>query len=243
MIEVNPIVNWVSDNPRHILVCSYLSENDTLVEAQTNTMERVIKIIPKLKKSSKVLVIFDGCLFVPLFLASTFQSRIFILCETSEIEKSVQKELEQYEYTSCISTSTGDYQSMPFDFDFFDFVWSVNALVKKENILTILREIKNILTPQGRFLLLEEVLVNEARDNNDEYLYNAEDILNYGMSADLEQVSNITLEKESKAHYVRLENSPFFIGRLQKNAIQLLKNNAIGNITCWHFIQFQKRNS
>ena len=74
MMEINPLVSWVSDDPQQILVGSYLSDSDTLIEAQNNTMERVIRMIPRLKKSSKVLVIFDGCLYVPLYLASVFQS-------------------------------------------------------------------------------------------------------------------------------------------------------------------------
>ena len=243
MMEINPLVSWVSDDPQQILVGSYLSDSDTLIEAQNNTMERVIRMIPRLKKSSKVLVIFDGCLYVPLYLASVFQSKIFLMCESESKAMAVQKDLEGYEFSSCISTVSGDYNALPFDFDYFDFVWSVNSLVRKENILNILREIKNVLTPQGRFLLLEEVLTSNNGGHKDSLLYNAEDILNYGTTADLEQVSNIRLDKESKMHYAKLEDSDMFKDTRHKNKIDQLKDNAIQDVTCWHFIQFQKRNS
>lgn len=243
MIEDNPILSLVADEPQNILLGCYLNSDDSLIEAQTHTMERLMRMTPKLKKSSKVLILCDGCLYVPFFLASTYNCKVFILCESQEKEAEIIKEINAHELSPYISTTVGEFNYMQYDFDYFDFVWSINTLSKKEDILTIMREVKGVLAPQGRFILMEEVLISDLFDSRKCLVHNAEGILNFGNIADFEQVSNIRFEDESKVHYSKLEQSEFFGNDDQKTLIHQLKNDTENNIISWNFIQFQKRNS
>ncbi len=221
----------------------YSNGGESIMEAQISTIDRLLRLTPKLKKSSKLLFLCNDYIFVPFYIATVFNSKIHILCEDEEKERDILKQIEENNLSAYIQTSIGTYNYLNFDFDYFDFVWSINALSQKQELLPIMREIKGVLTPQGRLILVEEVLNSTEPNLPIDYLHSFLEISKIASASDLEKISQIDLSEESKFHYQSLSRNEDVKSDDILNQVLHQKSLTDDGLISWNFIQFQKRNS
>ena len=242
MIDFNPTEKCeINTNDKLFLGC-YVEGIDSLHDAQLSTMERLIKLTPKLKKSSKILFLNDDYIFGAFYIATVYNSKVHILCSTSDKQEDIVRQAANNNISAYIQTSVGEPNYLNFDFDFFDFVWSVNALTNREDLLPIMREIKGVLAPQGRLILLEELLAPDNTTLSHSNFHTFLDILKLASAGDLEKISQIILSAESEVHYQKLAEN----NNLEDSVIEhihLHKKMTEDGLICWNFIQFQKRNA
>jgi len=120
-------------------------------------------------------------------------------------------------------------------------IWSVNMLYSEVELLSVLREMRRILVPQGRFILCEMTSEDE-KVQEDMKVYSIKNIEREANKADLEKVYLKEFVKESKDHYKYLSDK---IDERKKG------NQSLTDITdlvnedklVWTFMQFQKRNA
>ena len=234
-------------------------KNDTTIEDSIgNTVDRLVKISPKIKKSSKMLFLSGGNAFVPVYLASKFGCKMTIMTEHKEVAKEMEKLAKKYELDEKkIDVLVDDYTMSSFTHETFDMIWSVGAINMKEDMLLIMKEAKRLLVPQGRVVLCELSKVGDQADAElDNYaLHSIDDIMHHANKADLEKVYEKPLHKESTAHYNYLIDALAKSEKTAKKAlgskpydeavqaVQLLASKAAEEQVAWSFLQFQKRNA
>lgn len=242
------VSNW--DN---YIVGTFLSDSNTLEESQQNTLERIERLFPKIKKSNKILVLSDGNSFVPIYLSSKYQCKITILCETKEALDMMEKDVVKYEQQDYISCLQRDFDQTQLDYDYYDMVYSMNSISSHKEIDRVLAEVRRMLVPQGRFILLEKSYNGEVSSAFS--FYETDDFLRKALRADLEKVYFKEFAKETEAHYLAVRKK---LDKEKKSMIkaegekgykaaiesvdQLIKL-AADNAMSWKFIQLQKRNA
>jgi sarcosine/dimethylglycine N-methyltransferase len=242
MIDINTVEVYQINTSDNLFLGCYVDGSELIKEAQAFTMERLLKLTPKLKKSSKILFLCGDSYFAPFYTAATYNSKVHILCSDLEKEADVKKQAEENNLAQYIQTTVGDYSYLNFDFDYFDFVWTVDVLSQIEDLLAIVRQIKGVLAPQGRLIMIEEVLNPESDLNIDTHLHTFLDILKVATTGDLEKISQIDLKDESNLHYQKLSNDET-LNDNESNHVQHRKTLTEQGHISWNFIQFQKRNS
>lgn len=243
--------NWI-----HFFVGTYTNKNQGLEEGLDATIIRFMKLVPHIKASSKILVLSNGNTFLPIYLATKYGCSITVACENEEVLSKLNKEIEEYELTQNISTQIIDYQHLPFNYDQFDMAWTVGALHHRNELLTILRELRRVIVPQGRLVLCE--MAGDLEDQPSAglpILYSINEIINMASRADLEKVYMKEFQQESITHYQKLTEA---IGQnenqlkkdmgskaFEASKVQLKELSALfeKEKISWGFLQFQKRNN
>ena len=245
------IKDWKS-----FMVGTFKKDDKALEESIGNTLKRLIRISPKIKKSTKMMLFSNGNSFVPVYLASQYGCKINLVTESEDVAKKMEKEVAKYELTEKIDVTVEDYNLTSFTYDHFDMIWSVGGMQNQEKLLHILREVKRLLVPQGRFILCELAKTSEDADAKNPFSnHSFADLLNVSNKADLEKVYEKALTRESVAHYQRLatelENAK---AKLKKavgaesfdsllSDVKTLSSQSEDEQIAWGFLQFQKRNA
>lgn len=251
--EIEPIIKKLSlENWQMHIVGTYNKDADTLEDGQQNSISRLERLGPKIKKSSKVLIISNGNNFLPIYLASKYRCKITVMCQKEEQLEALQDDISNYNQDDNVEVVAKDLNITQFDYDKFDMIWSLGALGMEDNLKTILREMKRIMVPKGRLLMVER-LTNDKSD--DELKINAlQDLLKDASDADLEKVYEKHFVDETKKHYSRLSQDftknkssleksmgkPEYEASLMQ--IGLIKDRVEDERVGWRFLQFQKRN-
>lgn len=225
------------------LVGTYKKADKSIEDSISNTLLRFEKLTPNFKKSSKVLILTEGHTFMPIFMASKYGSKLTVICRSEEVVKQMLKDAKTYEVEDKITAQKLDFNLTQFDYDQFDMAWSIGALHhKEEDVMQVLREIKRILAPQGRFILCEPT--SEDEDVQKELgIHAVTEILKEGSNADLEQVYLKELTAETKAHYKYISENIGKAGAKTADSLARMKSLADADKLSWAFIQLQKRNA
>ncbi len=249
VLEKLALADW-----KQFLVATIKKDDKKLEQSIGNTVARFERLVPNIKKSSKLLILSDGSSYLPVYLGSRFGCKITVICRTEEAANRINKSIKKHELEKTVGAEMKDFTLTQFDYDYFDMVWSTGMFYGEENLLSFLREMNRILVPQGRFVLCE--LASEDEDIQEKLgMYSFSEVLNLANRADLEKVYLRELEKETLAHYKYLdeilEKSEKAINKAHgkggydtakseiKNLIKLAKK---GDIS-WGFMQLQKRNA
>jgi len=228
---------------KDFLVGTFKKADKSIEDSISNTILRFEKLTPNFKKSSKVLILTEGHTFFPIFIASKYGSKLTVMCRSEEVAKQVLKDAKQYEVEDLITAEKRDFNLTQFDYDQFDMAWSIGALYhKEEELMPVLREIKRILVPQGRFILCE--MTSEDEEVQTKLgVHSMDDILRDGSKADLEKVYLKELTAESKAHYNYITENVGKAGAKTATELADVKSWVDADKLAWTFIQLQKRNA
>ncbi len=251
--EIEPIIKKLSlDNWQKHIVGTYKNDSDSLEDGQQNSIKRLERLGPKIKKSSKVLVISNGNNFLPIYLSSKYRCKITVVTENEELKEELEEDIASYDQNTNVDVVVKDLNITQFDYDKFDMIWSLGALGMQENLKTILREMKRILVPKGRLLMVER-LANH-KDEKEIQAYSIDTLLQDASDADLEKVYEKHFIDETKTHYKRLINDfnqekkhlEKSMGKssyeTSVSQIGLINDRVEQGLVGWRFLQFQKRN-
>ena len=223
------------------LVGTFKKDDKSIEDSIANTVARFEKLVPNIKKSSKILIISNGHMFLPIYIATRYGCKIFIICRTEAELKSVQKDIKKYKLEDTVTVEVKDFHLTQFDYDYFDMAWSVNTLHSEAELMPVLREIRRILVPQGRFILCEHTSDDEATQESIG-AYSHKTIEREANKADFEKVYLKDFVKESNDHYTHLLSQ---VKAKKKEAdkvsgmLKLVQDEKL----VWTFMQFQKRNA
>lgn len=251
-IQKLELKNW-----KDFMVGTFKKSDSSIEDSIGNTVDRLVRISPKIKKSSKVLFFSGGNTFVPIYLASKFGCKMTIVTESKEAGDELTKQIKKHEVDEKVEVLVDDYTLTSFSHESFDMIWSVGALTKREQLLLVMKEAKRLLVPQGRVILCELSKSEELEDATVSPFttHSIEEIMDFANKADLEKVYEKPLHTETIAHYKYLVEAVEKAGDAAKKALgekeyavaistlKLMSHKAENNELAWSFLQFQKRNA
>jgi ubiquinone/menaquinone biosynthesis C-methylase UbiE len=112
----------------------------------------MVRLIPKIAKSTKMLIIGSNLGATVMALEREFGCKIECLDPHTEYNKRLEKQITAEEMEKKVSVSEGILSSFPFDRETFDIVWAQDTLVNVKKKAKLFREVQRVLNPKGRFV-------------------------------------------------------------------------------------------
>lgn len=241
----------------------YKSEKQSMIKANQALIKSMVRKLPKLKKSSKVLKLGSGYGHSARFLAEKYNCKIDCLDINETKNLYHQNRNEQEELDQFINIVTGQYTDIPFLRDTYNVVWSQDTIVQSSDKGKVFREVSRVLQPEGRFILTDileskdcpqKVSRKTAKLLGLETLGNAKMYRHLARKADLERVYYKEFPQQLVTHFTKLvknleDKSEDIIKKTSKSTFQktlkgyqqLIEAGFKGHLT-WALLQFQKRN-
>jgi len=215
-------------------------------QAQKNTMERVMKLLPGIKKSSKLLVLSRGNTQVAEYLAHEYMCSVDVICNTPEQAKAVEKSIESKGLGEKMTVKQNSFTELMLDREYYDIAFSLGELYNEDDTLLLFKEIARSLVPEGRFIMLEvfDTFEDEVELDGYENITSMDNILRRGRRADFERVYAKPLPEKTIQYYKALveKSSETGIKGAALDRLKKLQGYADSNAINWGIIQFQKRN-
>jgi sarcosine/dimethylglycine N-methyltransferase len=123
-------------------------------QAMKNTMERIMKLLPGIKKSSKLMVLSSGNTQVAEYLAHEYMCSVDIMCNTEAQAKAIQKSVDKKELEK-VTVKHNSFEKLMLDREYYDIAFSIGELFNQDDTLLLFKEIARSLVPEGRFIMLE----------------------------------------------------------------------------------------
>jgi len=245
-----------------IHIGTYISGDESIEEASRQTILKMLKQLPTIKKGHRILDLGAGYGGAARFLAQEYNCRVDCL-NLSEIqnkrniEKTKAAELEKY-----ISITAGNFEQIPFDRETYDIVWSQDALLHSNDKVKIFREVARVLKPEGRFIFTDpmqskdcpaDVLKEALERLHLEDLGSVNEYKSLANRADLEQVLIKRMPEQLTKHYAMVlkklkqyektakKSNRAFLKKTMTGIEKSIEMGEKGYLT-WGILQFQKRN-
>ncbi len=252
---------WGGDD-MHIGI--YHTGDETIREASTNTALKMIKLLPSIKKSYRILDIGAGYGGAARLLAEKFNCHVDCL-NLSEIEnkrniaKNKKAGLEE-----LITVTTGNFEEIPFERETYDIVWSQDALLHSEKKQRVFREVTRVLKSEGRFIFTDPMQADHCPPGVLEPILSRFHLKELGSikhyrrltgRLDLEKVFVIEMPDQLVIHYKKvLEQLEKDYKKLSKKLGDAYLKQTIEDVKHWidagqnsylnwGILQFQKRNA
>ena len=241
----------------------YRPKDLSLYEANRKTTERMLRLLPRIKRASKILVVQSGFGGAARFIAEEYKCKVWCLNDDEKQNEYNLRKIEEIELSKKVKVDKGFVEYMPYDPDFFDFVIAQDAFSLTGKKKETFRAIHRVLKPEGR-LIISALMRNESCGTDDaEKLINKlplEELITeeqYGNDAKrgfLQQIYSIELSDQLVTHYTKVlytlqankeklveQSSKRFVAdriKTYKNFITLAEDGCLD----WGILMFQKMN-
>jgi cyclopropane fatty-acyl-phospholipid synthase-like methyltransferase len=209
-------------------------------EAIEATMERLTRIVPTIKKSSKLLVYSSGSSYVPSYLSVHSGCKIECITNSDKASKKVAKDIKELGIEDNITVTSKSFSKTLFHRNTFDMVWSV-AENYEDEALDVFREVARVLVPEGRFVLCHQFRSDDNEQKEFANLSVIDHFLQKASNVDLERVYVKELKNESVKHlkaFLAYKDTP----AKEKKKLEIFLENSETDQLVWAFLVFQKRN-
>lgn len=133
----------------------YESDDEDIKTASRRTVVELARRIPKLDFETHVLDLGSGYCGAARYIATTHHARVTAL-NLSEVENKRARELNELRgLASRIEVFDGSFETIPFDTNGFDVVWSQDAILHSERRKDVLAEAFRVLKPGGTFVFTD----------------------------------------------------------------------------------------
>jgi sarcosine/dimethylglycine N-methyltransferase len=223
-------------------------------EAIQASFERMARLLPNIKKSTKPLVFNSGYGLAALFLADKYGCKVECICNSDETAQVTADFAKQFGLEDLINITNCLFDQVPFSGASFDLVWSMDSMSFNENKPTTLKEVARLLIPEGRFIFsdyiksskfLEDVWIPVESSDRQRQLVSASEYIKLADRADLERVYLREDEDQLKQHFTyvqkALEQVKDVDEQVKDRLVQLQDRLKQQQLT-WGLFQFQKRN-
>ena len=235
-------VPFDSRNWEEYPVGTYDKNTKTIEEAVSNTMERILRIVPSIKKSSRLLVYSSGCSYTPVYLGAHSGCKVECITNDGEAAKKIEKEVAEIGLDDKITVSNKLFYKTLFHSNTFDMVWSIAQNYQDDRALEVFREVSRVLVPEGRFVMCHSFKSATNMDNHYKEVAIIDNFLKKANSVDLERVYVKPYKTETLAHCKwLLEDAKITIN--EKEIIAKNLEFAEGDDLVWALLVFQKRNT
>ena len=241
----------------------YRPKSLSLFEANRKTTERMIRLLPKIKRASRVLVIQSGFGGAARFIAETYKCKVWCLNDDEKQNEYNERRIEEVGLSKSVKVAKGFVEYMPYDPDYFDFVIGQDALSLTGKKRETFRAIHRVLKPEGRLIISALMRSESCEDDESEKLIKQlplEELITeeqYGSDAKrgfLQQIYSIELSDQLVHHYTKVlytlqankeklveQSSERFVQdriKTYKTFIRLAEDGCLD----WGILMFQKMN-
>jgi sarcosine/dimethylglycine N-methyltransferase len=241
----------------------YENEKQSIKKANQLLVKSMVRKIPKIKKSHKILNISSGYGDTARFLANKFNCKIDYININKARNDYNHSTNENAELDQFINIITGSINNTPLNRNNYNIVWSQESLSKSEDKGKALREISRVLQPEGRFIFTDMLHTKDCPEKTLKKINSFLAIDTLGTAklykrlarwAELERVYFREYPQQLVTHYSKVlkavkDNEDELIKDSSKAAVQnrikgldqIIEAGYKGYLT-WAIFQFQKRN-
>ena len=241
----------------------YRPKTLSIAEANRKTTERMIRLLPRIKRSSKVLVVQSGFGGTARFIAKTYRCKVFCVNDDATQNSYNQEKIDAAGLEKQVKISDGFVEYMPFEPDYFDFVIAQDAFSLTGKKRKTFRAIHRVLKPEGRLiisaLMRSEDCTDAASEKRIKQLPVEELITEQQYQDDarrgfLQQIYSVELSDQLVTHYNKVlltltankeslvkQSSKRFVDqrvKVYENLIKLAEDGCLD----WGILMFQKMN-
>lgn len=234
----------------------YDDKHDTITAANQNLKDTMIRVLPNMKKSSKILMIGSACLQAAVWIVDEYGCKIDLLSPDEARNKVDRKFLETIELHEKITITTGGPVQLPYDREYYELVWSQDILLYSEDRLKTFREVARVLQSGGRFIFTDIMEAEQCEDRSSieklvaampvEELPTIIGYKNLARRSDLERVIFKRRPAMLETHYEKviaaLEKEKNAKTKRLRSALEPWLAAAKGGCLTWGVLCFQKRN-
>ncbi len=232
----------------------YKGDNEDIDIALQHTIERMVRLMPNIKKSSKVLVLGGANSYPSIFLASRYRSKQDCVAQSDEAAKHIEKMAKAHEQDDVITVHVQPFSKTMFSDGNYDIIWNMDGIHTTENKRTMIREAARLLVPEGRFIFCDYMKKGSGDSEHTDAYMTSKAYLKLADKADLERVYLREMAGDASRHHaILLEHIEANKAKLKKNLGAKELDTVISEITDrkskldngeldWGFLQFQKRN-
>ena len=142
----------------------YEHRDEDIKSASRRTVVAIAERLPKIDVDTHVLDIGSGYCGAARYLAGTHHARVTAL-NLSEAENRRARTLnDQAGLASRIDVVDGSFETLPFDANRFDVVWSQDAILHSEKRRQVLAEVFRVLKPGGTFVFTDPMQSDDCPD-------------------------------------------------------------------------------
>lgn len=131
----------------------YKPASTPIEEARERAMKKMTALIPKLKKSSRVLVMRSGWGQAVRYLMDNYKCKIDCVNPHKVQNEHLQQIVEREEWQKKVNISKGTIDALPYDFDTYELVWCQDTLSCSTKKMRVFREAHRVLQNAGRFVV------------------------------------------------------------------------------------------
>ena len=124
-------------------------------DAAKNTTLRLIRLIPSIKKKTRMLILGSDYGAAARYIVEKYQCKVDCLNYGELQNKYNRKQMEAEELDDKMTINKGVFSKTPFERETYDIVWSQDALYQAKEKLKIFREVVRVLQPEGRFIFTD----------------------------------------------------------------------------------------
>jgi len=232
----------------------YFKENKDIDQALQHTMERLVRLMPNIKKSSKILVFCGPNTWPVVFLGTRYGSKIDCVCFNEEEQKNMEKAAKDHGIDDKLTVHINTLEKTMFSDANFDIIWSMDLLHMTEDKNAAIREAARLLIPEGRFVISDYIKKKESSEvTSDHAFLTAKEYLRLADRADLERVYLREMAVDASKHLDQVlamaeKDQKKLSKRMGKDYestikdIQERKEDLDNGTLDWAFFQFQMRN-
>ena len=241
----------------------YRPKSLSLYEANRKTTERMLRLLPRIKRASKILVVQSGFGGAARFIAEEYKCKVWCLNDDEKQNEYNLRKIEEAELSKKVKVDKGFVEYMPYDPDYFDFVIAQDAFSLTGKKRETFRAIHRVLKPEGRLIISALMRSEECKSAESEKLIKSlplEELISeeqYGTDAKrgfLQQIYSVELSDQLVHHYTKVlytleankeklveQSSKRFVNdriKTYRNFITLAQDGCLD----WGILMFQKMN-
>ena len=143
---------WGSED---IHIGIYKHPQDDIFTASKRTVKKMISTLQSIDEKTKILDLGAGYGGAARYIASRFKCHVTCLNLSETENKRNQKKNEWLNLSKHIEVIQGNFETIPFDDNHFDIVWSEEALLHSGNKPKVFQEVTRILKKNGQFIFTD----------------------------------------------------------------------------------------
>lgn len=132
----------------------------TPFEAARATTERMLRLFPKINRSTRILILMSGFGTAARYIAETYNCKVDCLNDDEIQNDFNQAEIDKLELTKKVIVTFGSVNYMPYRPDTFDYVIAQDSFSITAQKEQMFRAIHRVMKPEGR-LVFSAILRNE----------------------------------------------------------------------------------
>lgn len=204
----------------------YNDENLSPAEAARATTDRMLRLLPRIKRSSRILIIQSGFGTAARYIANENKCKVDCLNEDEVQNAYNQEQIDAMDLTKRVKVAKGGVDYMPYAPETFDMVIAQDSFSITARKGQMFRAIHRVMKPEGR-LVFSAIMRSEDHGDDPrieklpvEELITAEDYDYQAQRGFFQQIYSLELSRHLATHFRKMGES------LEENRAKLVKKSS-----------------